>query len=194
MTTVSHTPRLPRPAALAAATALVALTTACGGSSAAQEPAPAPSPSVSPSAASAPPSVAPLAEGLPATCVGSHAEAAVAAHTAGLPFGETAEGSVLACRWGAADSGRYLFVQFQSGETYADPEGADPAAEASMGVYTTAESAALGGKLHYLDLGSVGRSAVLYLPGVSVTANSVGMELGQGRLEEIVLAAAQDLP
>ncbi|RCV49955.1 hypothetical protein DEF23_21135 [Marinitenerispora sediminis] len=176
---------------------LTALAAGCGADAAGeaeQVAAPRPSASAEPSPAGGTASADPADAGLPRTCAGGAAEAAVAPHVEGLPFDETATSAVLSCQWGAADSGPHLFVQFQSGATFADPEGADPEAEGQMGVYRAPEAADLGGKLQYVDLGSVGRSAVLYLPGVSVTANAVGMDLGQDELVGIAIAAAGDLP
>ncbi|GLU50457.1 hypothetical protein [Nocardiopsis ansamitocini] len=181
---------------------LTAVLTGCGSTASGEQPPDEPSATATASgrhgealpSASASPAREPLAQGLPQACEGSAAADAAAPHVRGLPFGETAEGSVLTCRWGKPDTGKRLFVQFQTGETFADPEGADPEAEATMGLYTTPVTDALGGKLQYVDLGTQGRNAVLYLPGVSVAATSVGLGLAQEQLVEIVVAGAGDLP
>lgn len=192
--------RAPRHAVSGAGALLLAVLCAgCGGAAPPDEgaptgsrsPAPAASPSDTADGAAAGDSVAGV---VPSTCEGGAAEKAVASFTRGMPYDETAKGGLLSCNWGEADSGKHLFVQFQTGQTFADPDGADSEAEQSMGVRTTPETRELGGKLQYTDLGSVGRSAVLYLPGVSVTANAVGTDLAQPELEKIVLAAAGDLP
>ncbi|PSK86289.1 hypothetical protein CLV63_13558 [Murinocardiopsis flavida] len=188
-----------RAAPAAGALLLAVLCAACGGGAPPSSGAPAES--GSPSASTSPSPSAPdeagdggAADTVPATCTGGAAEKAAAEHTRGMPFTESAKDGLLTCNWGEEGEREHLFVQFQAGETFADPDGADPDAEQGMGVRTTPQSSELGGKLQYTDLGSVGRSAVLYLPGVSVTANAVGSDLGQSELEAIVLAAAGDLP